>query len=55
MRKDLDLLKKSIDVHVHVGPSVFPRLVDSIEAAEAAKAAGMRGFVLKHHHVPTMD
>ena len=55
MRKDLDLLKKSIDVHVHVGPSVFPRLMDSIEAAEAAKAAGMRGLVLKHHHISTMD
>ncbi len=55
MREDLELLKGAIDVHLHTGPSVFPRLMDAVEAAEAARAAGMRGIVIKHHHTPTVD
>ena len=55
MREDLELLKGAIDIHIHASPSVFPRLIDSVEAAEAARAAGMRGLVLKHHHAPTLD
>ncbi|MBS7651870.1 hypothetical protein KEJ13_01900 [Candidatus Bathyarchaeota archaeon] len=55
MRKDLELLKGALDIHVHSGPDVFPRLMDAVEAAEAAKAAGLRGIVLKHHHIPTVD
>ncbi|MEM3056719.1 MAG: DUF6282 family protein, partial [Candidatus Bathyarchaeia archaeon] len=39
MRKDLELLKGALDIHVHSGPDVFPRLMDAVEAAEAAKAA----------------
>ena len=55
MRRDLELLKGAIDTHVHSGPSVFPRLMDAVEAAEAARAAGMRGLVFKHHHMSTVD
>lgn len=55
MREDTELLKGAIDVHLHAGPSVFPRLMDAVEAAEAARAAGMRGIVIKHHHTPTVD
>ena len=55
MRLDLELLKGAIDTHLHAGPSVFPRLMDAVEAAEAARAAGMRGIVIKHHHTPTVD
>jgi len=55
MRLDLELLKGAIDTHLHAGPSVFPRLMDAVETAEAARAAGMRGLVFKHHHTPTVD
>ncbi|MFQ6053768.1 MAG: DUF6282 family protein, partial [Candidatus Bathyarchaeia archaeon] len=55
MREDLELLKGAIDIHVHAGPSTFPRLMDAVEAAEAARAAGLRGLVFKHHHIPTVD
>ena len=55
MRDDLELLKGAVDTHLHAGPSVFPRLMDAVEEAEAARAAGMRGLVLKHHHMPTID
>lgn len=55
MRLDLDLLKGAIDTHLHAGPSLFPRLLDTVEAAEAARAVGMRGIVIKHHHTPTAD
>lgn len=54
-REDTELLKGAVDVHLHAGPSVFPRLMDAVEAAEAARAAGMRGIVIKHHHTPTVD
>jgi hypothetical protein len=55
VREDTELLKGAVDVHLHAGPSVFPRLMDAVEAAEAARAAGMRGIVIKHHHTPTVD
>jgi len=55
MREDISLLRGAIDLHVHAGPSLFPRLMDAVEAAEAARAAGMRGLVFKHHHIPTVD
>lgn len=55
MRTDIELIKDAIDIHLHTGPSVFPRLMDAIEAANSAKEAGMRGIVIKHHHTPTVD
>lgn len=55
MRLDLDLLEGATDLHLHAGPSVFPRLMDAVETAKAARAAGMRGIVIKHHHTPTVD
>ncbi len=55
MRFDLELLKGAIDLHLHAGPSVFPRLMDAVETAEVAKASGMRAIVIKHHHTPTVD
>jgi hypothetical protein len=55
MRLDLDLLEGAIDLHLHAGPSVFPRLMDAVETAKAARASKMRGIVIKHHHVPTVD
>jgi hypothetical protein len=55
MRVDLELLKEAIDLHLHAGPSVFPRLMDSVETAKKAKESEMRGIVIKHHHTPTVD
>jgi hypothetical protein len=55
MRLDLELLEGATDLHLHAGPSVFPRLMDAVETAKAAKAYGMKGIVIKHHHVPTVD
>ncbi|MFB0543764.1 MAG: DUF6282 family protein, partial [Candidatus Bathyarchaeia archaeon] len=55
MREDLELLRGAIDTHLHAGPSLFPRLMDAVEAAEMARTAGMRGIVFKHHHLPTVD
>ncbi len=55
MRPDQDLLQGAIDLHLHAGPSVFPRLMDAVDTAKAARASGMRGIVIKHHHTPTVD
>ncbi|MFP3951730.1 MAG: DUF6282 family protein [Candidatus Bathyarchaeia archaeon] len=55
MREDLDLLRGAVDSHQHAGPSLFPRLMDIIEAAEIARSWGMRGILVKHHHTSTTD
>jgi len=55
MRLDLDLLEGAIDLHLHAGPSVFPRLMDAVETSKTARASRMRGIVIKHHHIPTVD
>ena len=47
------LVAGTIDIHVHSDPDNVPRSVDAIEAARLAKAAGMRGIVLKNHYDPT--
>jgi hypothetical protein len=43
-----------IDLHVHAGPDVRPRKTSGLELARAARAAGMRGFLLKNHHASTV-
>lgn len=48
-------LEGSIDIHAHTGPSVFPRIQDSIDCAIEARTAGMRGIVLKNHHGISAD
>jgi predicted DNA-binding transcriptional regulator len=42
-----ELLKGAIDIHVHAGPHIFssPRRVDPVQAAVAARDAGMRAIV----------
>ena len=50
-----EVLKGAIDLHAHTGPSIFPRLYDSIDLAIEAKEAGMRGITLKNHHGITSD
>ena len=42
-----------IDPHLHSSPDSVPRLLDDIELAAQAVAAGMRGILLKNHTSPT--
>jgi len=37
MRRDLELLKGAIDIHVHCGPDLYPRIQDAFELARAAR------------------
>jgi hypothetical protein len=57
---DRALLRDAIDVHAHLDPDSFgpysgqsARRLDVIEMARRAKAAGMRGFVIKQHYDQT--
>lgn len=50
-----DLLRGVIDMHIHAAPDIVPRLLSDFELAEAARAAGMVGIVLKSHHMLTAD
>ncbi|EOD67369.1 DUF6282 family protein [Amycolatopsis vancoresmycina] len=44
------------DMHVHSGPSPFPRRFDHVEAARDGARIGMRAMVAKsHHHNTQMD
>jgi uncharacterized protein DUF6282 len=46
-------LEGAIDVHVHAGPELFPRIGDAVDFATAARDAGMAGLVFKAHHEGT--
>jgi hypothetical protein len=46
-------LKGAIDFHVHMGPDSVARAIDADDLARLAKAAGMRGLVMKNHWEPT--
>jgi Family of unknown function (DUF6282) len=48
-----DLLRGTLDIHVHSDPDNVPRSVDGLDAARQARAKGMRGLVLKNHYDPT--
>jgi hypothetical protein len=52
-RPDLQLLQGAVDIHIHHGPDLYPRIQDAFELAQDAKAAGMRGVCLKTHNFPT--
>jgi len=49
------LLDGVIDFHCHSGPDVLGRLINDFEVVRQAKAAGMRGVVLKNHYTMTAD
>jgi hypothetical protein len=54
MMFDIDeLVRGSIDMHMHPGPTGGPCRLDALEAARQAKQAGMRGIVLKSHSYTT--
>lgn len=48
-----DLLVGAVDLHVHPGPSPYPRRIDPVGAAQCAAEAGMAAVVLKSHHHDT--
>lgn len=57
---DEPALKGAIDVHAHVdpdgyGPGHNGRAFDSLELAQLAQEAGMRGFVIKMHYDQSAD
>jgi hypothetical protein len=50
------LLDGLVDMHVHSGPSPFPRRFDHVEAAQDGARIGLRAMVAKsHHHNTQMD
>ena len=49
------LLKGAIDTHIHTAPDIYPRSVTVYEAAQNAKAAGMRAILVKSHCTDTSD
>jgi len=52
-RRDQELLHGAIDIHIHHGPDLYPRIQDPVELAQDARAAGMRAVCLKTHNFPT--
>ncbi len=48
-----ELLRGAIDLHTHSAPSFFDRLLDDVELAEQARAAGMRAVLYKAHEQDT--
>jgi hypothetical protein len=48
-------LQGIIDIHTHGDPDSAARKIDVLELAKIAKAAGMRGIVLKNHYTATVQ
>lgn len=49
----LDLMKGSIDIHIHSAPDVAPRILNVMDLARHAQENGMKAIVLKNHFVET--
>ncbi|WP_304507580.1 DUF6282 family protein [Anaerotignum sp.] len=49
-----EIFKGLIDLHIHAGPSVMPREVDSYEMLKEAEELGYRAIVIKDHFAPTV-
>lgn len=45
---------KIIDLHTHIGPSVMPRAVDTVEMLLEAQENNYAAFIVKDHYCPTM-
>jgi hypothetical protein len=51
-----DLIKDTVDLHYHSGPSPFPRRLDPAASAKHYDAHGFKAVVYKsHHHNTVMD
>jgi len=53
--KAKEIVQGAVDVHIHTGPDVFPRLLSDIEAAKQAKDAGMKAILIKNHVTISAD
>jgi Family of unknown function (DUF6282) len=53
MRLDQELLIGAIDIHVHVAPDLYPRILDAVDLARAGREAGFRALGIKTHNFPT--
>ena len=52
----LKVLDGAVDLHVHSGPSPFPRRLNHVEASYDAARINMRALLIKsHHHNTVMD
>ncbi|GAA0895820.1 DUF6282 family protein [Pseudonocardia zijingensis] len=50
------VLRGSVDLHCHSGPSPFPRELTHVEAAADGERIEMRAILVKsHHHITVMD
>src|SRR6266480_4779341 len=50
-----NLVSGAYDLHVHVAPDVMRRRVTDVQLARRCWDAGLAGFVLKSHYVPTAE
>jgi hypothetical protein len=51
-----DLIRDTVDLHYHSGPSPFPRRLDPVESAKHYDENGFKAVVYKsHHHNTVMD
>src|SRR5579864_1191862 len=51
-----ELIKDTVDLHYHSGPSPFPRRMDPVESAKHYDEHGFKAVVYKsHHHNTVMD
>ena len=50
-----NLVRGAYDLHVHVAPDVMPRRLTDVQLARRYWDAGLAGFVLKSHYVPTAE
>ncbi len=49
----LDIMDGAIDIHIHSGPDIAPRILIVTELARHAQENGLRAIVLKNHFVET--
>jgi hypothetical protein len=49
------LVQGAYDLHVHIEPDVMKRRTDDLSLARRCAGAGLAGFVLKSHYVPTAE
>lgn len=50
-----ELVRGAYDIHVHIAPDVMKRRIDDLELARRFLDAGLAGFVVKSHYVPTAE
>lgn len=55
MPEEIDLMRGSIDMHVHAAPDAHARKTDCLELVEKAREYGMGGVLIKDHVTLTSD